>query len=157
MSKIIQIPPPLDPGARSHYLCDQCARKTFEDSSLSYKAGNANPQTGQRWPDGDVGSMAVLCKACTQAKEQEESEFMKLIMETRDELKRDATSPLVIRKKDLARFVGLSLSTITRMERADQFPRRIKLSDTTVGWLREDVVAWANTREPVDPPAGPVK
>jgi len=53
-----------------YYLCDVCGEKTFYDANLNYNSDfgeesyNENPITKHRWPDGYVGSMAVICKVC---------------------------------------------------------------------------------------------
>lgn len=52
----------------------------------------------------------------------------------------------IIRKADLKREVGLSPTTVWRLERAGKFPRRIKISEHVVGWLRRDIEAWLEER-----------
>ena len=49
-----------------YYLCDACGKKTFYDATLSYDGDNGDPTFNKRWPDGDVGGMAVICKACAE-------------------------------------------------------------------------------------------
>jgi hypothetical protein len=58
-------------AASDYYLCDTCNGKTFYDANLDYgfvqdeiALINANPETNHRWPNGDVGDMAVICKEC---------------------------------------------------------------------------------------------
>lgn len=48
----------------------------------------------------------------------------------------------VWRWPEVKRAVGLSRSTIFRLERSGAFPRRVQLSPGTVGWIREQVEHW---------------
>lgn len=52
----------------------------------------------------------------------------------------------VIRFKELKDAVGLSRSTVWRMERAGTFPARVQLSRNSVGWYKADVDAWLRSR-----------
>lgn len=52
-------------ASADYYLCDVCGKKTFYDAPLSYDDNNGNPEINKRWPDGDVGDMAVICKECS--------------------------------------------------------------------------------------------
>ena len=56
-----------------YYSCDVCKCKTFYDAALRYDwrstdadGRNFNPETGKRWPNGNVGYMLVLCKECAE-------------------------------------------------------------------------------------------
>jgi prophage regulatory protein len=42
---------------------------------------------------------------------------------------------------DLKRFVPLSRTTVWRLERRGEFPRRISISDKRVAWRRSEVEA----------------
>ena len=53
--------------------------------------------------------------------------------------------------KEVKELTGLSESTISRMEKKGMFPARRQLSTRRVGWLREEVIQWASTRN-----AGPL-
>lgn len=48
----------------------------------------------------------------------------------------------VIRKEELMSRIGLSDSTIWRLEKAGRFPRRIQLGGNSVGWLESEVCRW---------------
>jgi len=52
----------------------------------------------------------------------------------------------VIRKKELCRITGLSMTTLWRQEREGYFPARIRLTSHSVGWRRSEVEAWLATR-----------
>ena len=52
-----------------------------------------------------------------------------------------------IRAKDLTSITGHSRTTIWRLEKKGDFPRRRKLSAGCVGWKRSEVEAWVETRE----------
>jgi prophage regulatory protein len=43
-------------------------------------------------------------------------------------------------------LVGLSRTTIWRMERTGQFPRRVLLSARAVGWQKSELEAWLSKR-----------
>jgi prophage regulatory protein len=53
----------------------------------------------------------------------------------------------VIRFPQLQQLVGLSRVTVWRMENAQQFPRRIRLSTNSVGWKVSEIEKWLRTRE----------
>ena len=55
--------------------------------------------------------------------------------------------PAVLNRKQLKEYVGISTETIRKMEHNGDFPRRRKISETRVGWLREEVDLWLKSRE----------
>ena len=55
----------------------------------------------------------------------------------------------VVRSKDLRQLTGLSRSSVWRLERDGDFPARIRLTRTGVGWRRIDIEAWLATRPQV--------
>ena len=58
-------------------------------------------------------------------------------------------NPAILRFSALEQMVGLSRTTVWRMERAGSFPSRLQLSDNAVGWLRSDIEEWIAQRKPV--------
>lgn len=52
----------------------------------------------------------------------------------------------IIRPRNIPSFTGLSKTTIWRLERAGNFPKRVKLSAGAVGYHLSDVQAWLATR-----------
>lgn len=52
----------------------------------------------------------------------------------------------IIRKPELFNIVGLSDSTVWRMERAGKFPRRIQLGAGSVGWIESEVEDWFSAK-----------
>ncbi len=48
----------------------------------------------------------------------------------------------IIRKPELLSKLGLSDTTILRMEKAGKFPRRIGLGNKSVGWFEGEVDEW---------------
>jgi prophage regulatory protein len=52
-----------------------------------------------------------------------------------------------IRFSQLKKMVGLSRSTIWRLERQGLFPKRRKISAQAVGWLEHEVLSWLESRE----------
>ena len=55
----------------------------------------------------------------------------------------------VLRRKQVLELIGLSSSTQWRMEKAGQFPVRIKLGKGSVGWHFTEVEEWLRSRERV--------
>jgi len=52
-------------------------------------------------------------------------------------------SSMIIRRNQLKQVVGISPSTVDRLEAAGNFPKRRKWSTGIVGWLGTEVQAWA--------------
>jgi len=59
------------------------------------------------------------------------------------------TTVKVIRRRELLNLIGLSCSTQWRLERAGEFPARVRLGKGSVGWRLAEVEAWVNGREKV--------
>lgn len=55
-------------------------------------------------------------------------------------------SSRILRVKQVCELVGLSRSSILRMERDGRFPSKINLSVHAVGWRESDVLAWIDQR-----------
>jgi predicted DNA-binding transcriptional regulator AlpA len=55
--------------------------------------------------------------------------------------------PLMIRRAQLKSVVGLSPSTVDRLERAGDFPTRRRFGPGVVGWLTHEVKAWMGGRK----------
>ncbi len=52
----------------------------------------------------------------------------------------------IIGQKDVQQMTNLSRTTLWRMEREGHFPRRLRLSNTRVGWKAQEVVEWIESR-----------
>src|SRR5437660_12875162 len=52
-----------------------------------------------------------------------------------------------IRIKELQQRVGLSRTSIWRLERRGLFPRRVHLTGNAVGWIDEEIDAWLRARK----------
>lgn len=52
----------------------------------------------------------------------------------------------VLRLRDVVERIGLSKTTIWRLERAGRFPIRLQLSSNAVGWNEDDVATWLRAR-----------
>lgn len=48
----------------------------------------------------------------------------------------------IIRKKELFNLIGLSDTTVWRLERKGKFPKRLRLGAKSVGWRYTDVLSW---------------
>ena len=55
--------------------------------------------------------------------------------------------PRLIPFREVAQRVALSRSTIWRMERAGQFPKRRRLSVNKVAWYEPEIEEWLQSRE----------
>jgi len=58
-------------------------------------------------------------------------------------------NPIIIRPGDLPALLSISRTTIWRLERAGNFPQRIRLSAGAVGYDYCAVLQWAATRQTV--------
>ena len=52
----------------------------------------------------------------------------------------------ILRPRELASYVGLSLATLWRLRRAGSLPEPLRLSPNCVGWRISVVDAWLATR-----------
>lgn len=48
----------------------------------------------------------------------------------------------ILRTQEVQKIVGVSRSTIWRMEQKGDFPNRVPLGTGSVGWLKSDVEGW---------------
>lgn len=55
----------------------------------------------------------------------------------------------ILRSPALIHMVGLSRTTVWRLEQAGNFPARRKISSGTVGWFESEVLAWVAARKKV--------
>lgn len=57
---------------------------------------------------------------------------------------------MILRTAKLQTYVGLSRTTIWRLEKSGQFPKRVRLGQNSVGWLKGDVDTWLESRKGVE-------
>jgi len=55
-----------------------------------------------------------------------------------------------IRKAELLAAIGLSASTVWRMEKAGRFPKRVRLGQNSVAWSRNQVEEWMDSLQPIE-------
>lgn len=60
----------------------------------------------------------------------------------------------VLRRSEVARITGLSPDTIRRLERRGQFPARVQIGPSAVGWREDEVRAWVDGLERADATPG---
>ncbi|MFH5884690.1 helix-turn-helix transcriptional regulator [Halalkalibaculum sp. DA3122] len=53
----------------------------------------------------------------------------------------------IIRPKELANMLSISISTIYKMQGDGQLPAKVKISSHAVGWLRSDIEEWLSSRK----------
>ena len=56
-------------------------------------------------------------------------------------------SKSLIRFPEVQNMVGLSRTTIWRLEQKGKFPSRRKLGENSVAWIKEEVEKWIMTRK----------
>ncbi len=54
---------------------------------------------------------------------------------------------MILRTAKLQTYVGLSRTTIWRLEKSGQFPKRVRLGQNSVGWLKGDIDTWLESRK----------
>ena len=54
-----------------------------------------------------------------------------------------------IRQPELQRTTGLSRTTIWRLERTGQFPKRRRISSNSIAWLESEIITWMAERAEV--------
>lgn len=59
-------------------------------------------------------------------------------------------TPAVLSRSEAAAYVGLSVSTLESLVRAETFPRPRLLSPGRVGWIRTELDAWLAARPASD-------
>lgn len=59
----------------------------------------------------------------------------------------DADQDRILRTQEVQKLVGLSRSTIWRLERSQKFPARVPLSIGSVGWLKSDIESWIQNKK----------
>jgi len=52
----------------------------------------------------------------------------------------------VLRISNIIRLTGLSRTTIWRLEKKHNFPRRLRLSSNCVGWREDEILKWIESR-----------
>jgi len=53
----------------------------------------------------------------------------------------------IIRPKELANMLSISIPTLYRMQHEDKLPPKIKMGSRAVGWLRSDIEEWLISRK----------
>ena len=54
--------------------------------------------------------------------------------------------PLIIRRSQLKSVLGISPSTVDRLEAAGEFPKRKRWNAGVVGWEGSEIAAWVSER-----------
>lgn len=57
------------------------------------------------------------------------------------------TTTRLIRRAEMLRISGLSISSVYRLERKGEFPARRRLGPNSVAWDLASVLQWAQSRE----------
>lgn len=60
----------------------------------------------------------------------------------------------ILRPKDIQKIIGLSRTTIWRLEQRGLFPLRRQLGARIVGWLEGDISAWLESLPTAQPKNG---
>jgi prophage regulatory protein len=51
-----------------------------------------------------------------------------------------------MREPECLKLTGLSRTTRWRLEKVGKFPKRIKISQASIGWVEEDIHKWMEDR-----------
>lgn len=54
----------------------------------------------------------------------------------------------MLRVREVCQMIGLSRSTVWRLERAGDFPKHYQLSPGSVGWKLSEIQNWIDDRQP---------
>ena len=54
---------------------------------------------------------------------------------------------ILIRWKKLKEIIGISRSTVERLEAANNFPKRIVISKNSIGWSLMEIEEWMKSRK----------
>jgi prophage regulatory protein len=52
----------------------------------------------------------------------------------------------LLRFREVRQRVGLSRSTITRLQKLGEFPEHVQVTANTIGWVEADIDAWVEAR-----------
>lgn len=63
----------------------------------------------------------------------------------------------LLRQAEVQRRTKLGRTTLWRLERAGDFPRRRQITGTTIGWIESEVEEWISSRPKVGEAAGSPK
>jgi prophage regulatory protein len=55
-------------------------------------------------------------------------------------------SQTILRKQEVLRRIGVSASTLWRMEREGEFPSPVRISTNRVGWVETEIDEWIQAR-----------
>lgn len=55
-----------------------------------------------------------------------------------------------LRAAEVMRIIGVSRTTLWRMEREGKFPKRRSISGAAVGWREDEVQEWIDSRRTVE-------
>lgn len=95
----------------------------------------------------------IIQKAVKEAISEELDEIKELVTRTKKSQKRPNKSQTptasgnIIRPKELAEMLSLSISTLYKMQSDGMLPPKIKISSHAVGWLRTDIEEWLVQRK----------
>jgi predicted DNA-binding transcriptional regulator AlpA len=53
----------------------------------------------------------------------------------------------VLSKKDVSALTGLAETTLWRLEKKGDFPAKVSLSPGRTGWVRDEILAWIESRK----------
>lgn len=57
----------------------------------------------------------------------------------------------LIRVSTVVEQTGMSRSTIDRLEKLGQFPKRVQISHRAIGWFERDIHTWVENKKEVNP------
>jgi len=60
----------------------------------------------------------------------------------------------ILRKPEVVDLVGLSYTTLWRMEKSGDFPGRVVLGPRSMGWFQDEILDWLDSRPRFSDPCG---
>jgi prophage regulatory protein len=106
------------------------------------KSSRAFKQAAERWAGGRIDWAArvdVVAVRASIRKARVEDEVEKRVTAR-------AEPDRFLRVPDVVKLTGLHRSSLWRLERAGDFPKRVRLTSNTVAWRASEVAAWIARR-----------
>lgn len=53
----------------------------------------------------------------------------------------------IVRPSELSKLLSVSKPTLWRMEQRGELPKRVRISERAVGWLKSDIKEWLESKK----------
>jgi prophage regulatory protein len=92
------------------------------------------------------GSIQHITESMRKAMKRKEDASSRLSAPTSDGVVTTAGAAKLLRCEAVQERTGLSRTTLWRMERRGEFPKRVHLTSSLVAWMEDEVIAWIRSR-----------